>query len=252
MNFIKAHKMVFDGENGSICFKQPQPSHAACTTTTSTIIPARSEKFVELHVANDAFITRLTVFEADLDANKDLLLAKSVANVSANGTIRALVTNCTDKPIEIPSNKILGSVQIAEIITSVEDHPKAAHVNSAHADSTPRPSPQSSSQPQPSEPPDAIKFFKFNKDLADWQQELLRKLISKYRHVFSTSSFDIGRTGKIKHKIDVQSSVPLKSAPYRLPHTMRTEVNSMIRDLLLHDLIEPSDSPWYSPVDLMK
>ena len=61
-----------------------------------------------------------------------------------------------------------------------------------------------------------------------------------------------GRTGLVKHDIDVKGSKPIRLSPYRVPQMyrgwMREELDRMSED----GIIEESVSPWGAPVVLVK
>ena len=79
-----------------------------------------------------------------------------------------------------------------------------------------------------------------------------RDLLLRYAHVFSTSDEDVGRTDFVKHKIHTGDKAPIKQPPRRLPEHMQREVKTHIDDMLHRGIIEPSESPWSSPIVLAK
>ena len=79
----------------------------------------------------------------------------------------------------------------------------------------------------------------------------LKRLLWEFHDTFSLNKDDLGRTSVVRHAIDVGTARPIKQAPRRIPlskqDATRTEVQRM-RDL---GIIEPSSSPWASPVVLV-
>jgi hypothetical protein len=63
-------------------------------------------------------------------------------------------------------------------------------------------------------------------------------LIEKHNKAFSFSEYDLG--------------APIKQSPYSCPRHLRPVMEEKIKELLNHDLIEPSESPWSSPVVLFR
>ena len=63
--------------------------------------------------------------------------------------------------------------------------------------------------------------------------------------------YDIGKTSLVKHGIDTGTSVPIKQRPRRAPGATRDDINKQVKELLEKKLIEPSSSPWASPVVLV-
>ena len=44
---------------------------------------------------------------------------------------------------------------------------------------------------------------------------------------------------------------PVKQAPRRIPFSLRTKVEEMVKEMLDHGIIEHSSSPWVSPIVLV-
>lgn len=80
----------------------------------------------------------------------------------------------------------------------------------------------------------------------------VRKLITEYSDVFAMDNNQMGRTNVVKHLINTGSTRPIRQHPRRLPIAKREEAEEIIKDMHDHGIIEPSDSPWSSPVVLVK
>ena len=62
----------------------------------------------------------------------------------------------------------------------------------------------------------------------------------------------MGRTDKVKHQIDTGSSAPIRQHVRRLPPARREEVKKLLKHMLAQDVIQPTNSPWASPVILVR
>lgn len=82
---------------------------------------------------------------------------------------------------------------------------------------------------------------------SDNQEELL-KLISAWPHITSNS---LGKTLVVQHKIVLTDDIPLKSCPYRVSPLKKQIVEEYVDQMLRDNIIEPSFSPWSSPVVLV-
>ena len=80
----------------------------------------------------------------------------------------------------------------------------------------------------------------------------LLSLINEYRDNFATSPEELGRTGLVTHKIDTGDQPPIRQRPYRVSHQQRTIIEEHVTDMLNRGIIQPSVSPWASPVVLVK
>jgi predicted aspartyl protease len=89
-------------------------------------------------------------------------------------------------------------------------------------------------------------------ELTNLERLKARNLFLRYTDTFSTGDGDIGKTGLVKHKINTGDEIPIKQRPRRVPLARESEVEEMIQDMKKNDVIEPSSSPWCSPVVLVK
>ncbi len=69
--------------------------------------------------------------------------------------------------------------------------------------------------------------------------------------MFAKSKCDLGVTNIIQHQINTGDSAPIKQAPRRLPILKRETVKDEIDKMLQNGIIEPSTSPWASPIVLV-
>lgn len=91
-----------------------------------------------------------------------------------------------------------------------------------------------------------------SKDLTNRQATKAKNLLWNFSDLFSKNSADIGRTDLVKHAINTGDVAPIKQRPRRIPFAREKEVEEMIEDMRRSNIIEPSSSPWCSPVVLVK
>ena len=87
--------------------------------------------------------------------------------------------------------------------------------------------------------------------LSNSEKELLFVLLMEYADVFSFHS-DLGRTDLTKHHIDTGDSQPIHQLPRRVSPARRQEVRQLLNEMLKNDIIQPSNSPWSSPIILVR
>ena len=80
----------------------------------------------------------------------------------------------------------------------------------------------------------------------------LEELIHDFAGVFSTSKQDLGRTDLVYHNIATGDAVPIKQASRRLPVHYQSEVSKLLDEMQQQGVIEPSCSPWASPIVLVR
>ena len=88
--------------------------------------------------------------------------------------------------------------------------------------------------------------------LDDEQREQLVALLMRHQDAFATSSEDLGKTAVYTHKIDTGTSKPIKQPARRLPIHQKKEAEEEINKMLAKEIIEPSSSPWASPIVLVR
>ena len=88
--------------------------------------------------------------------------------------------------------------------------------------------------------------------LGDTGRQSLRELLHRNEHVFPAPGEPLtGRTKLVQHEIITKDARPVRYGPRRLaPAGLRKE-QDCVQDMLARGQIEPSDSPWASPVVLV-
>ena len=77
-------------------------------------------------------------------------------------------------------------------------------------------------------------------------------LFCRNADVFSKGPKYFGRANVVRHGINVRSTEPIKQHPRRLPFAKRNVSSQEVSDVYQQGIIEPSSSPWWSPVVLVK
>ena len=88
--------------------------------------------------------------------------------------------------------------------------------------------------------------------LGDTGRQSLRELLLRYEHVFPAPGDPVtGQTKSVQHEIITKDARPVRCGPRRLaPAGLRKE-QDCVQDMLTGGQIEPSDSPWTTPVLLV-
>ena len=95
------------------------------------------------------------------------------------------------------------------------------------------------------------KFDLTDSALNDDEKVRLNELLNQYSDLFASHSYDLGRTHLASHHISLENPVPIKQPTYRVSHVNKPKIQQHIQDMLQHDIIHPSDSPWSSPINII-
>lgn len=199
---------------------------------SSRKLPPNSESVLWVRVLNKPIQKCLLLVEAN-DANlvNGLLVGKTLVEVKDSKLIPIRILNFTNSYKHLKKGTVIG--QCHEISTVVNCEVQGNI-----------------------EPTNGTKDLeletltsKWTEGLSDDQSTRAKQLLSEYSSLFDKSE---GRTSVEKHKIDTGDARPIKQVPRSLPLAKREEVNELIEDMHGKNVIEPSESPWSSPVVLVK
>jgi len=88
--------------------------------------------------------------------------------------------------------------------------------------------------------------------LEEDQRLELTGLLSRYKDLFDGDEGTVGLVPGIKHKIETGDANPVCNRQWRLPQSTRQTIKEQCDSMLHAGVIEPSTSPWLSPVVLVK
>ena len=137
------------------------------------------------------------------------------------------VHNHGSEPLQLHSGQTIG---VLEVVT-LADSPTTAST--------------ASSRPQtPCHPP-------LPERLSPLQQQQLNELFREFSDVFSRGEDDLGNTPLLEHAIETHGP-PLRQ-PYRRQNpAVRREEMAQVQQMLSSNVIRPSNSPWTSPVVMVR
>ena len=203
-------------------------------------IPANSALLVDAKIEHRLNADNL-IFEPhrQLQIKYDVLSPNSIVPEGEKDCIPVLFINSMNAPIHLYKGMQVGHVEplpgeldrdyeIAEVLAEIGE---CARDNSTHA----------------------LHSLDLSKsELEEEEKKQLTELLWRYKDVFSHSDDDLGRTNVAKHSIITTTNEPVKQRPYRVPYEQRTVIDEHVNDLLKRKLIEPSNSPYSSPVLIVK
>ena len=88
--------------------------------------------------------------------------------------------------------------------------------------------------------------------LSEDQKGQFSSLVTEYEDIVSKVSSDLGKSGLLEHAIDTGDCKPVKQPPRQVPPYQREVIDEQQDELLATGRVEPSQSPWSSPVVLAR
>ncbi|GFU65022.1 retrovirus-related Pol polyprotein from transposon 412 [Trichonephila clavipes] len=236
LDFLKEHGFTLDFNKNELrsiheevtIFKIEHRSEPIrqVTANENITIPPRTEIIVPGYIGNDVSFNSGLIGSAENKAN-GLLIASTLVDLSRK-TIPVRICNVTEKPRVFQKGEVLAT---CSPVTCVCKSSSLLLSNS----------PQQLT-------PDLLE----NAELSPEQKSSAERLFQEFEDVFSRNSSDIGHTTVTQHRIDTADHPPIKQHPRRLPFAKQEEVGTLLREMQENDIIEPSSSPWASPIVLVR
>ena len=163
------------------------------------------------------------------------------------GSKRASVTLCnlSEKPQMLTKGTVIACIQAANLIPP-KLAPRETNTNNNN-DSTPL---------EPTTERIEKLFSKLNLSGADQWEETdrleLKRIFTKYHHIFALEDTELGRTDMVKHTIRLNDPIPFRERYRRIPPHQYDEVKNHLKEMLEIGAIRKSQSPWASAVVLVR
>ena len=77
-------------------------------------------------------------------------------------------------------------------------------------------------------------------------------VLLSYADVIASSTADLGKTDRLRHSIHTGDASPVRQPVHRVPPQRRKEVRKLLSEMLERGVVEPSTSPWASPIVLVR
>ena len=199
-------------------------------------------------------------------------VSDSILQCTREGTAKVLLTNCLGLFQRPQEGLEIGSVSPAEVIDPLAPssvlvqgspelqtwdpneallHPAVKVVSGRHQEDMP-------GQPSQQEAWRKQKLREMlSEELADSSLPVqgrhdLSLLLEEYHDVFSLEEGERGETDLVELHIDTGDALPKKQPVRRVPFAVRHEIARQLKEMQSGDVIQPSSSPWASPIVLVR
>ena len=204
----------------------PQMAHphtASCARLLQTAdIPPETARLVRCH---NPWPTENVLFCPDgaLPA-----FVTGIPALSSGPELWYAIHNHRPEPLQLHAGQSIGALEVVHLAEATASAPPS----STHPSSP------------PCQPP-------LPENLSPLQQQQLTELFKEYTDVFSQGDDDLGNTPLLEHGIETHGP-PLRQ-PYRRQNpAVRREEMTQVQQMLSSSVIRPSNSPWASPVVMVR
>ena len=252
MNFLRVHRVIANfsagefrmGEDTHFLFRSGPMHSFQMRTSRTVVVPPMSEMIIETRPRRPRMPLdgRPCIVQpvSSFAAGTGLVLGGALV-MSNPRAMPILVVNPTDAPIVLKRGCIAATAIPAASSRVIPDDPvcRAACATAAAGD-------------DPFTLPDHLESRVPKDRLDEEQRQALRRLLRQYADVFMGPDGAVGKTDVAKHRIDLVDERPLKQRLRRAAIVHQEVIDQEVQKMLDLDIIEPSDSPWASPVVMVK
>ena len=223
-------------EEGPLFSQSPMWGPVKVTLQTNFTLPARTECILPCKLPNSCS-NQLGMISPRGESTA-YYVACTVSQAS-DRQVPIRVMNPSNCAIEFAANQTLAEfTPVSELVSTSPTH------NSSSRVCTTLEKPAGLNSDTMTEISSAI-----NPNLSPEDKKMLLDTLLSFPDVFDNS---LGHTSVTVHNIDTGDNSPIRQYPRRLPYHHRAEVEKQVTDMLSQGVIQPSSSPWSSPIVLVK
>lgn len=249
LDFLQRHKVLLDFDQNTMSAPGLEPVNLGDRSGIKGTCRLVSAKTIVLKPNTQTYVTADVQggnvhdgLEGLIVPNPNLCHSHRVAGAKVLGKVQdgkmvCLIFNPNDTPVKIYRRSTLGHLcpHLIEVVNVVHDPTATKPETEATALRT---------------GPPAVDLT--DSDLSHDQKDRLMAFLTEYRQVFANTDAEIGRTSVSKMSINTGDHPPIKQRPYRVGPVQKDIIDAHVQRMLNQKVIVESDSPWSSPVVLVK
>uniref|UniRef100_A0A1I7TMG4 RNA-directed DNA polymerase n=2 Tax=Caenorhabditis tropicalis TaxID=1561998 RepID=A0A1I7TMG4_9PELO len=230
--FIIGHDVLHMGHKP---WKVKTPNQFSIVVSHDTRIAPGSEQLVQCQINDKPTLVHTLLVEAPEDTAWNIL-----PTVTKSNDIKILISNTSDEELilEKSTRTATGTIVTGSI----------GCLRCTDVDTT---SPQLQTIILADDPEFKIDLTKCE-GITEEEKSKLHALVNEFHDVFSKNAYDLGSSKTDPIHIYTSTEVPIKGRPYRVPVKFQAELEDHINGLLKSGRITESNTPWTSPIVLVK
>ena len=238
--------------------------HLATTEDRPTVrnlqairLPPRHAKFVKVQVDDNRGFPMSLFSPADASVmEKQLQIQESVVDLGGTDSFVIMVENHSCEPVILQAGDALGTEEVKPAIDErkgKDETPQDDQDSDGSQGLIPAVAQVIHATTPMEKVPSLMEILKIDRtNLTEDQQKQVEQLVEDYQDVFALSPLELGSTSETSHSIDTGSQPPIKQAARRIPFVLRQKIDELTQQMLDAKVIQPSNSPWASPVVLVR
>ena len=231
--------LLDDESSGKLKASEPNGEHkdAAVCLLRAVHVPGRHTKLVRAKITGKH--NTLSCFEPSFNilTERGLCMAEAVVEPDDNNCVVMSLENHNCDPVQVEAGQLLGAV--TEVTVCELQEGTVSTVNKDHFNESRLTSLEESLRLD-------------SKCLTEEQVMRVSTLMKEYADVFALDSSELGSTNLVAHSINTGDTPPIKQPIRRIPFALRDTVDKMVQDMLMQGVVQPSHSPWSSPIVLVE
>lgn len=231
VDFLRKQKAVVNLgelrlEMNSVCVPLHLPEHMSNNLVyflENITLPARSDVCISTKCAFKESVPESLLETCDESSlPRGVLLGRTLVN-AATETLPVRLINLTEEEVKITPMTAVGKLEEVHVLD-----------------------PSNSCETTP------VDNFNISSEISKKDRNSFDDMVIQFHDVFSTGPLDFGRTTLTYHHINTGDTAPIKQLPRRVPIAKKKEMEDLISDMSQRNVIQPSQSPWSSPVVLVR
>ena len=230
---IKGNEIPFNMTNGIATSNYEIGSRVVSASQTTTI-PGRTIQLLTVSLPTEVktigFSSVLIEPQCPDKSPSNISVARTFSSITSDSLAIIQVMNTSPTPVTIYRGTTLGQFTPLSELLLVESQQPASPATSS---------------------PTLSDVDLSESALSPNQQQELLALLCDYSDLFATNNGPLGRTSVVQHAIHTEGH-PIRQPVRRQPKALQDVINTEVQQMLQDGIIQPSFSPWSSPVVMVK